>query len=276
MQALDGGLYGTTSSGGEHGNGTFFRIGATAPTTTTLYTVPASAGFLQPVYLIAVVAPVAPSIGVPTGEVEFFDGNILIGRGTLSAGIAYVAAGGLAAGTHAITARYTGSGNYAPDASAPATVTVQPPAVSSFSFLIPLTNPQAVGQPVVLAALVVRLGAGADTDRFGSVPRRRRGDRDGGARSKRRRGVQHDYHWGRHASDGRPLPGQRHVVAEHLALRVADGLCRRAAGLDDDRADFVTGIPVRPGDTDGTRHRCLVRHGGVLLRWVAARSRRQI
>jgi hypothetical protein len=147
--------------GGENGGGTDFVLAGTSSTTTTLVALPASAGFLQPIYLVAAVAPVAPAIGVPAGEVEFFDGNILIGRGTLSGGVAYIAAGGLAAGTHSINARYVDFGNYARSVSAPTTVTVQPPDVSSFTVLIPLTNPQAVGQPVVFAALVVRLGAGA-------------------------------------------------------------------------------------------------------------------
>ena len=133
---------------------------APAASTTTLLAAPASVGFLQSVYLIATVAAVAPATGAPAGNVEFFDGATSLGTATISGTTAVLSAAGLAPGTHQATARYLGAGNFATSTSSPSTVTVQPPSLSTFTLLVAATNPQAVGQPAVFAALVVLLGSG--------------------------------------------------------------------------------------------------------------------
>ncbi len=136
---------------------------APANTTTTAFALPSPNGFLQPSLLAALVGPVAPGAGAPDGVVQFKDGATLIGSASVTGGIAYVVANGLAPGTHAITAVYGGSSNFAGSSSTPASLTVQPVAVSTLTFLAGLTNPQAAGQPASFAALVFPLAGGHPT-----------------------------------------------------------------------------------------------------------------
>jgi Bacterial Ig-like domain (group 3)/FG-GAP-like repeat/FG-GAP repeat len=51
---------------------------------------------------------------MPTGSVEFFEGNSQLGTGAFSNGAANVTLGGFTAGWHLITASYPGDSNYAP------------------------------------------------------------------------------------------------------------------------------------------------------------------
>ena len=102
----------------------------------------------------------APGAGAPDGVVQFKDGATLIGSASITGGIAYVIANGLAPGTHAITAVYGGSSNFAGSGSTPASLTVQPVAASTLTLVFGLTNPQAAGQPASFAALVVPLAGG--------------------------------------------------------------------------------------------------------------------
>ena len=136
-----------------------------ANSTTTLFAFPANASFLQPVYLIAVVEPVAPGIGVVGGTVEFMDGATSLGTATLNAsGYAVLSANGLASGTHITTASYLGSARYNGSTSDPVGVSVDSLAESTFTLLVPVTNPQAAGQQTVLVAAVIALdGTGAPT-----------------------------------------------------------------------------------------------------------------
>jgi hypothetical protein len=61
----------------------------------------------------ATVAPVAPGAGVPTGTVQFRDNGVNIGVPvTLVNGVASVTESNLTLGNHAITAVYSGSGNF--------------------------------------------------------------------------------------------------------------------------------------------------------------------
>jgi hypothetical protein len=131
-----------------------------ANTTTTAFALPSPNGFLQPILLAALVGPVAPGAGAPDGVVQFKDGATLIGSASITGGIAYVIANGLAPGTHAITAVYGGSSNFAGSGSTPASLTVQPLAVSTLTLVFGLTNPQAAGQPASFAALVIPLAGG--------------------------------------------------------------------------------------------------------------------
>ena len=123
-----------------------------APSTTSLYALPSSVGALQPVFLIAVVN--SPTGGTPNGAVQFRDGATVIGNGTVTNGVAALVVNGLSSGAHSLTAAFAGSGNIAPSTSAPASVTVQSAAASTFTFAIQWTNPAAQGQPVLLSALV--------------------------------------------------------------------------------------------------------------------------
>ena len=90
----------------------------TSPSTTTLVASPTSTQYGDPVTLTATVTSGA------TGTVNFFDGSILLGTGTVSNGIATLTTTTLVAGTHSVTAVYNGDATYASSQSGPATVTV--------------------------------------------------------------------------------------------------------------------------------------------------------
>jgi hypothetical protein len=150
-----------------------------ALTTTTAFALPSPVGYLQPIILIAVVSPVAPGAGVPDGVVQFKDGATVIGSAAASSGVAYIITSGLTPGVHTITAVYGGSSNFTGSGSGAAPLTVQPIANSTLTLLVPLTNPQAAGQPATFAALVIPLGGGtppgnvqftADGNPLGSAP----------------------------------------------------------------------------------------------------------
>jgi hypothetical protein len=59
-----------------------------------------------------------------TGSVGFYDGKKLLGSKTLSGGVASFATSSLAAGTHSISAKYSGDANYSGSTSAVLTQTV--------------------------------------------------------------------------------------------------------------------------------------------------------
>lgn len=59
------------------------------------------------------VTPVAPGIGLPSGNVDFYDGTIKIGTASLdTSGVASLAYSNSVVGTHAISARYQGDSNF--------------------------------------------------------------------------------------------------------------------------------------------------------------------
>ncbi|WP_161495356.1 Ig-like domain repeat protein [Bradyrhizobium sacchari] len=66
----------------------------------------------QFVTFTAVVAPVAPGAGTPTGTVTFLDGGSPIGTAALSGGSVSLTTAALAAGNHTITASFGGDGNF--------------------------------------------------------------------------------------------------------------------------------------------------------------------
>jgi hypothetical protein len=126
-------------------------------TTASLIAAPSPAGVLQPVYLVATVTSGG---GVPDGVVEFLEGATTLGSATLSGGIAYIAVNGLPPGPHTFTATYLGSTDFSGSVSGPATATVLSAAASTFTIIVPLSNPQAVGQPAGIAALVLPVAGG--------------------------------------------------------------------------------------------------------------------
>lgn len=77
----------------------------------------------QSVTFTASIAPESGS-GTPTGSATFLDGQTQIGTSPLSAGSSTFTSIGLTAGTHSITATYSGDATYAGSTSAPVSITV--------------------------------------------------------------------------------------------------------------------------------------------------------
>jgi hypothetical protein len=68
--------------------------------------------FGQTVTFTANVTVVTPGAGTPSGSVSFFADENLIGSGTVTSGHATATISSLSVGTHAITAHYSGDGNF--------------------------------------------------------------------------------------------------------------------------------------------------------------------
>jgi Bacterial Ig-like domain (group 3) len=69
-------------------------------------------------------ANVTSTVGKPTGTVTFYDGSTLLGAASLNNGTAAYTTSSLAAGTHSVTAAYSGDSNFATVTSAAITETV--------------------------------------------------------------------------------------------------------------------------------------------------------
>ena len=69
-------------------------------------------------------ATVASTSGTPTGSVSFYDSTTLLGTATVNASGIATFSDTLSAGTHSVTATYTGDTNYNPSTSAAISVTV--------------------------------------------------------------------------------------------------------------------------------------------------------
>src|SRR5213594_4481140 len=121
-------------------------------TTTSLTAAPNPSVIGQAVTLTAVVSPVAPGTGVPTGTVTFRDGATVLGTVTLVNGSASLVTSALAVGSHSLTAAYSGGGNFLASTSAIVIHTVNPGSTSTTLASTP--NPSAVGQAVTLNATV--------------------------------------------------------------------------------------------------------------------------
>jgi hypothetical protein len=102
------------------------RLGNTSPVVTQVVKLATSMSLTssrnparrnQNVTFTAVVAPVAAA-----GQVEFYDGAVLLSTRTLSgSGRATLSVSGWTVGSHTVTVRYLGNNTYAPSVSAPVT-----------------------------------------------------------------------------------------------------------------------------------------------------------
>ncbi len=115
-------------------------------TTTSLTAPPNPSVFGQAVTLTAVVSPVAPGTGVPTGTVTFRDGATVLATVTLANGSASFVTSTLAVGSHSLTAAYSGGGNFLASTSATVIHTVNPGSTSTSLSSTP--NPSTLGQTV--------------------------------------------------------------------------------------------------------------------------------
>ena len=116
VQAPDGSFYGTTSAFGASGNGTVFKYVPPGTSTTTVSSTPNPSMSGELVTITATVGPAGPPL--PTGTVGFTSNGVTIpGCGAVMLGssrTAVCATSGLAVGTDAIVATYSGDGNYLP------------------------------------------------------------------------------------------------------------------------------------------------------------------
>src|SRR5439155_862204 len=108
--------------------------------------------------LTAVVSPVAPGTGVPTGTVTFRDGATVLGTVTLVNGSASLVTSTLAVGSHSLTAAYSGGGNFLASTSAVVAHTVNPGNTSTSLTSTP--NPSTTGPAVTLTAPVSAVAPG--------------------------------------------------------------------------------------------------------------------
>jgi hypothetical protein len=86
---------------------------ATAQTATSLDALPHPSVFGETVTFIASVHALAPASSPPVGTLTFMDGSVMLGTRALDGrGTATWSTSALSVGTHAITASYTGNGNF--------------------------------------------------------------------------------------------------------------------------------------------------------------------
>jgi len=109
------------------------------------------------VTITATVNAVAPGIGTPTGSVVFAIDGISQPAVNLVSGQATITTSTLSGGTHAITASYSGDGNFNAGVSTTFTQTVNP--INTTTVFTVSPNPSVVGQPVVLTATVSPTGS---------------------------------------------------------------------------------------------------------------------
>jgi len=130
-----------------------------ASTTTTVASNLNPATFGQAVVLTATVQPSAG--GTTTGTVTFLDGTTSLGAVTVSSNTAQLLLSSLSVGSHSITAKYSGDGNFTASTSAAVTQTVNQ--ASTTTAVASNLNPATFGQAVVLTATVQSSGGGTAT-----------------------------------------------------------------------------------------------------------------
>ena len=118
------------------------------PSTTTLTGAPNPASVDGAVNLTATVTA---ATGTPTGTVRFYDGGALLGTATMSGGAAAISTAFTSAGTHNLTANYSGDASYSPGTGAFAeTVNLNPTSMTASA----LPSPSIAFQPTVFGATV--------------------------------------------------------------------------------------------------------------------------
>ncbi|MBZ5704158.1 MAG: FG-GAP-like repeat-containing protein [Acidobacteriia bacterium] len=85
---------------------------------------PSKAG--QSVTFTTTVRQSVPGTGVPTGTINFLDGNTSLGTAPLNSGVAMLTTSGLSQGTHNIVASYSGDTNFNPNTAKPLVQVVNP------------------------------------------------------------------------------------------------------------------------------------------------------
>jgi hypothetical protein len=115
-------------------------------------------GVFQPITFEAVVSPLVPGSGTPTGSVTFYHGATDLGTATLVGGAATLPVGGLPAGTDAITASYGGDPDFLEDTSAPLDEAITTGTYFTRTSLATSAKSAGAGQLVTLTATVTPAG----------------------------------------------------------------------------------------------------------------------
>ena len=168
LSALSPGLHSITAVYGGDGtyggstSGVFPQTILLTGTSTSIAGPAGTAAYGDSVTFSVTVGGVGPASGVPTGDVEFYDGGTDIGSDSLDdSGSASLTVSTLAAGTHSITAVYQGDGDFSASPS-PAISLIVTPAATTTELDSP-TDTVLVGDTVTLTASVMVAGMGANT-----------------------------------------------------------------------------------------------------------------
>ena len=139
-------------------------------TKTTVSSSPTPSYYGQAVTFTATVTPLTPGAGTPTGTVTFEDGgndlgpgNVTTGNGVLTATFTTSASAPLAAGTHSITAVYSGDANFVTSPLNPDVVTVLQASTATTLSSSSSGNTSVYGQPLTFTAMVSAVVPGAGT-----------------------------------------------------------------------------------------------------------------
>jgi hypothetical protein len=138
---------------------TFTQTVNVEPTTTLIASNTYTPAFAQSITLTATVKPLSGTTA--TGTVTFLDRTTTIGTATLSNNSAQLAISTLAAGTHYISAQYSGDTNTATSTSGQTLVTVSPPPTTTI--LSSSQNPSSLNQPVTFTAALQLTSSGTPT-----------------------------------------------------------------------------------------------------------------
>ena len=112
--------------------------------------------------VIFVVTVIAESgTATPTGSVTLLDGSDAVGSTALASGAGVVADADFSAGSHTITAQYSGDGNFAGSTSPPVIEAVDQSATSVQ--LTSSANPSLLGQPVTMTATITPASGTGET-----------------------------------------------------------------------------------------------------------------
>ncbi len=127
---------------------------ASANSTVSIAIDTTSATFGDIVILSSTVAIASPGIGVPTGSVDYFEGNTKVGSGVvdITSGKASAAIAGLTVGDHTFFAKYSGNSSVAGSQSGTVSVSIAP--TQSQATLVATPDTNQVGTSITLNALI--------------------------------------------------------------------------------------------------------------------------
>jgi hypothetical protein len=136
-----------------------FALAQGLSNTTALTSAPNPSMAGQAVTLTAVVTAGSEVVVLPAGTVTFSDGDTALGTANLTNFTASFTVSTLAAGSHSLSARYSGDANYTPSTGTTTHVVQAAAKTPTSTSFTPAPNPSAVGQTVNLTATVTPAAA---------------------------------------------------------------------------------------------------------------------